>query len=238
MGFSPSVNINADSGKQRLKSPEGSSGNSAGKGSEDTGFLRMLYHAFGLIIPIVYLTLLPDRLLVSRIILAIFLGFLVADILRFIWPLWNRLVTSLLRGFIKPDEHNRFNGSTYYLLSATLVIYFLHPYIAATAIFMLSVGDAVACLIGRRYGTIKLFGGKKSLQGFLALFFTAFALGLILLPWKLAIVGAFAGAVVEVFPFHLALGENLARWLDDNFTIPIASGWAMTGVAILAGWSG
>jgi dolichol kinase len=233
MGSNPSVDANAN-----LEERKQAADDFAGKRSSETGLLRTLYHGFGLVIPIVYLTLLPNRLLVSEILLAIFIGFLLADILRFLWPAWNRLVSRILKGFIKADESNRFNGSTYYFLSATLVIYFLHPYIAASAIFMLSLGDAAACLLGRRFGTIKLFGGKKSLQGFLALFATAFAVGLILLPWKIALVGAFAAAAIEVFPFHLLLGENLARWLDDNLTIPIASGWAMAGAAILAGWQG
>jgi|GEM_PF-1429857 len=208
------------------------------KPKPDTGILRTLYHGFGLVIPTIYLTLVTDRILFSGILLASFLGFFTADILRFIWPAWNKLITRTLKGFIKSDEATRFNGSTYYFLSTTLVIYFLHPYIAATAIFMLSVGDAFACLVGRRFGTIKLFGGEKSLQGFLALFLSAFAVGLILLPWKLSIIGAFAAAAVEVFPFHLIVGKKLARWLDDNATIPITSGWAMTGAAVLAGWSG
>ena len=146
------------------------------KPKPDTGILRTLYHGFGLVIPTIYLTLVTDRILFSGILLAIFLGFFTADILRFTWPAWNKLIT--------------------------------------------------------------LFGGEKSLQGFLALFLSAFAVGLILLPWQLSIIGALAAAVVEVFPFHLIVGKKLARWLDDNATIPITSGWAMTGVAVLAGWSG
>jgi len=204
----------------------------------DTGFLRTLYHLLGVIIPTLYLTIVTDRFLVSTILACIFLGFLIGDILRFTVPPWNRLVATILKGFIKPDEDHRFNGSTYYFFSATLVVYFLHPYIAATSIFMLSIGDPSACLVGRRWGTVKAFGGPKSLQGFLALFFSAFLVGLILLPWQISVVGAFVAGVTEIFPFHYLFGRKLACWFDDNATIPLASGWAMTGVALLARWSG
>ena len=94
---------------------------------------------------------------------------------------------------------------------------------------VLGFGDPFAAIIGRRFGRIRLPGGR-SLEGSLAFVVagTVMSLPVLWLAHHLtfgaalgvAAIGASAGALAEV----------LSGRLDDNFTIPLFAG--------LAAWAG
>ena len=123
----------------------------------------------------------------------------------------------LFSEFIRRTETNKFNGSTFLCLAFFLVIFFFSRNVAITAMFFLSLGDAAAELGGKNFGRLKIYG--KSLEGTLAFFFVAFLTAYVLFEnWQIAVIGALAGALVELFSFDL----------DDNLTVPIGSALALS----------
>jgi glycerol-3-phosphate acyltransferase PlsY len=119
--------------------------------------------------------------------------------------------------FIRRTETNKFNGSTFLCLAFFLVIFCFSRNVAITAMFFLSLGDAAAELGGKNFGRLKYFG--KSLEGTFAFFLVAFLIAYVLFDqWQIALIGAVAGALVELLSFEL----------DDNLTVPIGSAFALS----------
>lgn len=197
-----------------------------------TNIFRVFYHIFGLIFPFGYLWVIEDRMTMSIIMLSLFAGFLIADIIRLSLKNVNRKITGILAGFMKSEEAERFSGSTYYTFACLICIFFLPKMIAIISIIFLCIGDPSASIIGRLYGRTKLFKGKKSLEGSLTMMIVNSIIGFVMLGPLVGIIGAITSAIVEVFPFHLILPEHY-RWIDDNATIPIVSGFVMYLVSFI-----
>ena len=139
------------------------------------------------------------------------------DLLRLRDHEFNSWFMGLFSEFIRRTETNKFNGSTFLCLAFYLVIFFFTRNIAITAMFFLSLGDAAAELGGKNFGRFKIFG--KSFEGTLAFFLVAFLIAYLLFEnWQIALVGALAGALVELLSFEL----------DDNLTVPIGSAIALS----------
>ena len=137
-------------------------------------------------------------------------------------PKLNRLLLAWLRPLLKETEDLKITGATYIALSSLAVFLLFDKPIAIAAIFFLSLGDPVAALVGKRLGGPRLFG--KSPSGTLAFFGVAVAVagvlsagGVVSFGWAL-VAGAAVAAVVELVPLVL----------DDNLTIPLVSGAAMS----------
>jgi glycerol-3-phosphate acyltransferase PlsY len=124
--------------------------------------------------------------------------------------------------FIRRTETNRFNGSTFLCFAFFVVIVLFSRNIAITAMLFLSLGDAAAELGGKNFGRIKIF--QRSMEGTTAFFAVAFIIAYILFnDWRVALLGAIAGAFVELFSFEV----------DDNLTVPIGSALALSWVLVL-----
>jgi dolichol kinase len=119
------------------------------------------------------------------------------------------------------------NSATWYATALVVLAALASRQGMMAGLAVLGVADPVAGIVGRRFGRHKLRSGK-SLEGSLAFVasgaLAAFA-GLALLgvsgplpAWVLAVGGALVGALAE-----LTSGA-----LDDNFTIPVAVGAAIT----------
>jgi len=144
------------------------------------------------------------------------------DLMRLRDHKFNSWFMGLFSEFIRRTEANRFNGSTFLCMAFFLVVFFFSRNIAITAMFFLSLGDAAAELGGKNFGRIRMFG--KSLEGTAAFFLVAFLVAFALFDnWLIALVGAFAGALVELLSFE---------W-DDNLTVPIGSALVLSAVFLL-----
>jgi len=191
-----------------------------------TNIYRVLYHILGLIFPLGYLWVIKDKLTMSIILLCLFLGFLLADIIRLSIKAINKTITGTLKRFMKEEEAYRFSGSTYFTFACLICVYFFPKMIAITAIIFLCVGDPSASIIGRLFGKVKLFGGKKSLEGSLTMFVVNSVIGYFFVGPLLGVIGALTSTIVELFPFHLITPSHYG-WIDDNATIPVISGFVM-----------
>jgi glycerol-3-phosphate acyltransferase PlsY len=129
---------------------------------------------------------------------------------------FNSQFMKFFSAFIRRTETNRFNGSTFLCGAFFFVILIFSRNIAITAMLFLSLGDAAAELGGKNFGRIKIF--QRSMEGTTAFFFVAFPIAFALFgDWRIALWGAFAGAMVELFSFEV----------DDNLTVPIGSALAL-----------
>jgi dolichol kinase len=118
---------------------------------------------------------------------------------------------------IRPHEKKNFTGATYILASSIITILLFDKPIAITAIAFIVLGDTAGAIIGRLWGKVKFKG--KSLEGSISFFFACSLVALIVpgIPFWVQIAGAFTATVVEA----------LISKIDDNLTVPLASGALM-----------
>jgi dolichol kinase len=140
----------------------------------------------------------------------------------------NSLFHMVVGGTIHAHEDRQAASGTYFA-TGLAVVSFLPAPAAAAAIGVLGFGDPAAGAVGRRWGRTRLAQGR-SLEGSLAFVGMgtlaaggALSLGWPEAPhrWALALAAGCVGALVEVG----------LRKLDDNLTVPLASGLAATVLA-------
>lgn len=194
----------------------------------DLHLARKAYHLItGLMIVACYMSGMeqPTALLILGGLLA---WSLVAEYIRLKNPIFNEKCVRFFGSVIRSHEVNKVSGMPYYIASSFFAIAIFPKTVAVLAILYLALGDPIASLIGILFGkrSIQLFGGK-SLHGTAAGFlvcalvtwlFLRYNNGLHGLPLiRLTLLGGFAGALAELLPFEL----------DDNFTIPVVSGFVL-----------
>jgi glycerol-3-phosphate acyltransferase PlsY len=151
---------------------------------------------------------------------------LVLEIIRLRVPAFNDLVFRHFGSFIRKTERNAMTGTIPYVLGIGISLLLFSTEIATAAVCFLACGDVAAATIGERYGRTKI-AGEKSLEGTVAFFAASVGAGALLslighhLPIGLVVAGASVAAAVELLPIPV----------NDNLTIPLSSGGAMTLIA-------
>ncbi|HET9869612.1 MAG TPA: hypothetical protein VFR02_03820 [bacterium] len=145
-----------------------------------------------------------------------FAAFFLLDWLRLNDSRFNSQFMKLFSGLIRRTEQNKFNGATFLCFAFFLVILLFPKNVAVTAMLFLSLGDTAAELGGLYFGRLRIF--RRSAEGTLSFFLVAFVIAWALLgDWRVAFLGAAAGALIELFSFEV----------DDNLTVPIGSACAV-----------
>jgi len=190
---------------------------------------RKLYHLLGgLGLLSLYYVLGRERALWAYTLLAG--AVLIIDIARIRVPSFNRFCFEHFGSFIRESERDRMTGTVPYILGIGLALLLYRSDIAAAAVCFLAAGDVAATTVGERYGRTKIVG-PKSLEGTLAFFAAAVTAGIALnlagihLTHGLVVAGALTAAAVELLPLPL----------NDNLTIPLASGGVMELITRLTG---
>lgn len=201
----------------------------------DLHLLRKAWHmVMGLMIAFIYQVGL-DRM-TGLMILSSVLGLTLAvEITRLRVPTLNETMIRLWSPFMRACEARRMSGTPHYLLSAVLAIAIFPKPVAVLSILYLACGDPLASLFGILYGNRSIrFANGKSLVGTMAGIVTCILLGLVFLKSlnlsdsaliAISVVGGIAGGTAELLP-----GD-----LDDNFTIPVVSGFVLWLAFILVG---
>jgi dolichol kinase len=146
-------------------------------------------------------------------------------------PSVNEKVMRMWGPLMRSCEVDRYSGTPYYIASALIAVGIFPKPIAALSIAFLAVGDPVASLFGILYGDRSLrFSNGKSLIGTLAGMVVCGAVAFLFLQFMnqtqflelkvdhliiLSIIGGIAGGGAELLPMEV----------DDNFVIPIVSGF-------------
>lgn len=157
---------------------------------------------------------------------AILAAALLFDAARFLAPGFNAWAMANLRGFLRPGEERKLNGSPAYICGVALTLLLFPEPAAVAAILFLVVGDVSATTVGERFGRHQV--GAKSLEGTAAFFCAACLAGFAaraLLPGPppgAIVAGAWCAALVELL---------LPRFANDNLVIPLVAAFAMTILA-------
>jgi dolichol kinase len=196
-----------------------------------TEVLRKLIHLTSLLIPIIYWHIPKDVAL--YILVPLTLIALIMDVGRFYVPAIRNFINTffmfMLREHEKDQSKRNLNGASYVLMSAVICVLIFPKLFFVTAFSILIISDTSAALIGRKFGKHKFL--MKSLEGSLA-FWISSMLVVLFSPKSQYIleeylIGFLAG-LVAMFAENLSYG-----WADDNFLIPLTSGFTMWGLYIL-----
>ena len=182
--------------------------------------LRKLIHVSSLIIPLTYFYLIKDKNLMIPILLILTLISLSIEYFRrnrrgYIRFFFQKYFKSILRS---NEAEGHLTGATWMLIGFTLAVMIFDFEVAVLALLFLSVGDAVAALVGRALPIGKIW--NKSILGTLSGFLLCVFFGLAInntLPLQIIVFGAFSGMFIELIPLKI----------NDNFSIPIFSGFIM-----------
>jgi diacylglycerol kinase (CTP) len=202
----------------------------------DLHLLRKSWHmVMGLMIAFIYLY---SGITVTGAVLltATALGIdLFVETARLRIPAFNESILRYWGPFMRSNEINRMSGVPYYLAATLLTIAIFPKPVAILSILYLACGDPIASLFGILYGkrSMRLAQGK-SLIGTMAGVAACMVVGYVFLKslglsdatvLPVAILGGLAGGTAELMPFD---------W-DDNFTIPVISGFFLWLLFILFG---
>ena len=186
---------------------------------------RRLFHIFGgLLLPATGL-LLPQDVFLPALI-SVTVAFLLFEVIRLRSVSVNRWFTHHFQPLLREKEASRPTGSAYLLIAAVITFLLFDKPIAVMALSFVVVGDPIAGMIGETWGKRRIRG--KSLEGSAACFLACLVIGAILAsitgtPLALVIIGAACATLVEFSSLPI----------NDNLTIPLISGGAMTGVNLL-----
>ncbi len=201
----------------------------------DLHLARKAWHMFmGAMMAFIYMSGMSASTAVICLASAFGLSVLV-ETARLRMPSFNERIVRLWGPIMRSCEVNRVSGIPYYILATLLSIAIFPKPVAVLAVLYLACGDPMASLFGILYGNKSYrFANGKSLIGTLAGIVTCslvtyFFLHNQSLPeYALAgitVIGGIAGGTAELMPFDT----------DDNFTIPIVSGFALWLTFILFG---
>lgn len=177
---------------------------------------RKLFHLLTLLYPVLY-NVLPRK--ISWIISGTFIVLdIIIESFRLSFPRVNQFLLRVFSGFYRESESNTISALVWTFTGTFLTMFiFQDSKIVTTALLYMVFGDSAAAFIGVAYGRTKI-GPKKSLEGSLACFIVCILCGIFLLPWYIAVPGALIATIIEYLPLPL----------NDNFWLPLMSGFALT----------
>ncbi|MFZ9594681.1 MAG: diacylglycerol/polyprenol kinase family protein [Bdellovibrionia bacterium] len=201
----------------------------------DLHLMRKVWH-MGMGLFIVYLYLLGVPQSTALIILSTSLVLdLVVENARIRNPAINEKILRYWSAVMRSHELRQMSTIPHYLAAVILAIGIFPKPVAVLSILYLACGDPIASLFGILYGHLgPRFKNGKSLIGSLAGVLCCTGISLIYLSslgvthsvgsWLIvSLLGGLVGGLTEMIPFDI----------DDNFTIPVVSGFALWMLFIL-----
>lgn len=198
----------------------------------DLHLARKLFHTSGAVVflaPYLFLGFTKENM---STILGVILAFVMSvEYARSKSDLVNLWMVKIMGPVMRDTEVGQITGIPFYMASCLFSFLIFPHHVAVLAILYLGFGDPASSFFGVLLGKNKIFP-NKSLQGTLGGFFVCALVTLLYLIWQrfpmeyvlvMAILGGFAGAVSELLPLKV----------DDNFAIPVVSGFLL----YLAFWS-
>lgn len=160
-----------------------------------------------------------ERATTVLLLSALFLAALAIDVLRLRTPAVNELFFRALSRLASGREEERLASSTWYLAGALLAWAVFPAEVATTAILVLALADPSASVLGRLVGRRPV--GKGTVEGLLVFYAVASAVLWAAVGEPVVLLVAAVVAAVEVLPISL----------DDNLTVPLATGALLLLVA-------
>ena len=181
---------------------------------------RKIIHISSLAIPLFYFFLIKDKNVMATILITLTSISLLIEHARlnregYVRFFFHKYLKSVLR---TKELEGHFTGATWMLIGFTSSVIIFDFDVSVLALLFLSVGDAVAALVGRALPIGKIWG--KSILGSASGFLFCVFVGLTInntLSLQIIIFGAISGMFIELIPLKI----------NDNFSIPIFSGFIM-----------
>lgn len=193
----------------------------------DLHVIRKLWHIFaGVFGMTLYIHLDLPSIVVAHVLMGVGLTAFTLDFLRLKIPAFNILVLKVMGAFMRESEKDSLSGLPFYALGVSISLYLFPERLAVLAILFLIFADPISSYFGVMFGKDKITS-NKSLQGSCAGFITCYFLSLCY-----GILYAQPG--IELFLFSVFAGligsasELLSEFVDDNLSIPVASGFGLT----------
>ena len=201
----------------------------------DLHLARKFWHmGMGIVVAGIYQSGLATGLSLA-ILMSVLAFSLIMETLRLRNPVLNQILIKVWGPVMRSCEVNRYTGIPFYLASSIVAIAAFPRPVAVLSILFLACGDPIASLVGILYGDKSIrFSNGKSLLGTLAGVVTCVLVAFFYLrsmsftPAQsviLSLVGGIAGGTVELIPLDM----------DDNFTIPVLSGFILWFAFIFLG---
>jgi dolichol kinase len=193
----------------------------------DLHLARKVWHmGMGLVIVALYLGVFTQAVSIALLTVAL-VAILSAEYLRLSIPSLNEKLVKRFGMIIRSSEVNRMSGTPFYVGATLLSIAVFPKTIAALSILYLACGDPIASLFGILYGKHgPRFSNGKSWIGTSAGVLTCLLISYVYFKASglsndhviiLSLLGGLAGGMAELLPVEV----------DDNFSIPVVSGFAL-----------
>lgn len=204
------------------------------KKKSDIHWARKIWHICGVLLLFLAYYHLPLES-AKVFILLLFAVFTGVDLYRLRNRNFNVLITHYLRPIMRQTEIDKLAGTTYLIGGVVILFHFFDPIITQLSLIFLALADPIASYFGLRFGKDKILG-EKTLQGFLAAFFVCSICSFLFLYWHdyniwRAVVVSFIGGLIGSLAELIPIGK-----LDDNLTIPVASGLGLSLVFYIFGF--
>jgi len=178
---------------------------------------RKTIHSCGIAIPVVYLFLQKEVLI---------LGFLISFLIILIIE-WLRFRGLVSLPFLRENERKKIAAYVFFMIGAFISVLIFEKRIAIAAILMLALGDAVSALAGAMMTGDNAERYEKSIklpEVMLVMFMTSLLIGyLVLGSLPIAVLGTIGATLADGVPLKVR-----GIPLDDNLTIPLFSGILMS----------
>lgn len=174
------------------------------------------------------------HLIIGVVIAAgVFFKFITTEFLTFILALGGLLiifakkmtipvVTKILEFFERKKDIKTFpgRGAFFLVLGSWLTTILFSNIVAAAAILIMAVGDAVAVVAGNlKHQTPLPYNKEKTIQGSIAAFFTATLAASFIVPFHQALIASAIAMFIESLPLKIGNFK-----IDDNLIIPLVAG--------------
>ena len=150
--------------------------------------------------------------------------FLFGELLRMNVGPFKRFFKLIFSAVVRESEDHTITGATTVFIAGFLTVLIFERPVAIFAMLILSLADATAALIGRKWGNHSLF--EKSVEGTMTFLIVALALAFLLpdLPRAGAVAAAGIATVAEVLPSPI----------DDNLIVPLSAATTISFFYLIA----
>jgi dolichol kinase len=197
-----------------------------------TNYSRSIFHCGSAAVGLFSVAFIPSRAIILGIAVTFATYAWSMEIGRRFSPRMNAWLMRIYSRVSHPHERYKVNSATWFATALVLLALFSTRPATMAALAVLGVADPVAALVGRRWGKHMLRAGR-SLEGTLGFL----ASGGIVAALALLLAGGLVASQVAVLALLAAaagaLAELVATRVDDNLTIPVAVGAALTAAGAL-----
>jgi len=150
--------------------------------------------------------------------------FLFGELLRMNVEPFKRFFKLIFSAVVRESEDHTITGATTVFIAGFLTVLIFERPVAIFAMLILSLADATAALIGRKWGNHSLF--EKTVEGTMTFLIVALALAFLLpdLPRAGAVAAAGIATIAEVLPSPI----------DDNLIVPLSAATTISFFYLIA----